>query len=112
MRTAAFLLALIATPAAAQDAIPLKWSLKEGDKFFAKNVTDMDMNMMVMGQSIDIKMNISAVQRFKIIAAKQDATTVEMTTLSMEMTTGGPVNIPGVGALGERMKGATLTAVL
>jgi hypothetical protein len=112
MRTAAFLLALIATPAAAQDAIPLKWSLKEGDKFFAKNVTDMDMSMMVMGQTIDVKMNITAVQRFKIIAAKQDATTVEMTTLSMDMTTGGPANIPGLGALGERMKGATLTAVL
>jgi hypothetical protein len=113
MRTAAFLLALITAPALAQDAVPLKWSLKEGDKFFAKSATDMDMSMMFMGQSIDIKMAVATVQRFKVIAAKQDSTTVEMTILSMETTAGGAANaIPGLGAAGEKMKGATLTAVL
>jgi hypothetical protein len=112
MRTAALLLALVAAPAAAQDAVPLKWSLKEGDKFFAKSLMDMDMNMMVMGQSIDMKMKSSAVQRFKVLAAKQDSTTIEMTMLNMDMTMAGAPGLPGVGAIGERMKGTTLTATL
>lgn len=110
MRTAVLLLALLAAPAAAQDAIPLKWSLKEGDKFFAKSETEMEMNVTAMGQSQDIKMTLSAVQRFKVIDAKQDSTTIEMTMLSMEMK--APIAVPGLAGLGEKVKGATLTAVL
>lgn len=112
MRTAALLLALIATPVAAQDAVSLKWPLKEGDKFYAKNVTDMDMNMVVMGQTIDIQLKSTTIQRFKVLASKQDSTTVEMTMLNMDITAGGAGAIPGLGAVGERMKGATLTAVM
>jgi hypothetical protein len=111
MRTVTLLIALIAAPAAAQDAIPLKWSLKEGDKFFASNETEMNMSITALGQTQDIKMTISAVQRFKVLSAKQDSTSVEMTMLSMEMKS--PIPIPGgVGAIGEKVKGATLTAIL
>lgn len=110
MRIATLLLALVAAPAAAQDAIPLKWSLKEGDKFFASNETDMTMTIMVMGQSQDVKMTLSAVQRFKVLSVKQDSTTVEMTMLGMDVKS--PIPVPGLGAIGEKVKGATLTAVL
>ena len=113
MRYGILLLALIAAPAAAQDTVPLKWSLKEGDKFFAKTVTKMDMTVTAMGQSNDINMKITNVSRYKVLAAKQDATTIEMTVLSMEMAAGGggPA-IPGLDAIGERMKGATLSGIL
>jgi hypothetical protein len=110
MRIATLLLALVAAPAAAQDTIPLKWSLKEGDKFFASNETDMTMTIMVMGQSQDVKMTLSAVQRFKVLSVKQDSTTVEMTMLGMDVKS--PIPVPGLGAIGEKVKGATLTAVL
>jgi hypothetical protein len=112
MRTAALLLALIAAPAAAQDAIPLKWSLKEGDKFFVRDDTEAVTSVTVMGMKQDSKITSIAVQRFKVIAAKQDSTTVEMTTLSLEITTEGVVNIPGLGTISERIKGSTVTAVL
>jgi hypothetical protein len=113
VRTATFLLIMVAAPAAAQDAIPLKWSLKEGDKFFAKNDTDMKMNMTVMGQDVEMKMSVNVVQRYKVIAAKQNSTTVEMTMLSMgmEMKALG-MNLPGLENIGERVKGATITAIL
>jgi hypothetical protein len=112
MRTTILLLALVAAPAAAQDAVPLKWSLKEGDKFYSTNVTKMDMNMMIMGQAIDMQVKATYVQRFKVTAVKQGSTTVEMTMLNMEMKATGPAGIPDLGSIGERMKGATLTAVL
>jgi hypothetical protein len=113
MRSAALLLVLCVASARADDTVPLKWSLKEGDKFFVKGVTDMDMGMTFAGQTVDIQMKITAVQRFKVLSTKSDSTTVEMTMLSMDMTAGGAgSNIPGLGAVGERMKGAVLTAVL
>jgi len=115
MRTAsALVLALaFAGPAAAQDAVSLKWTLKEGDTFFAKGVTNMDMSMGVMGQNIDLKMKITAVQRFKVTSVKSGATTIEMTMLDMQMDAAGiPGGVPGVGGLGERVKGATITATL
>lgn len=111
MRSALMVLILAAAPAAAQESVSLKWSLKEGDKFFAKNVTEMNMNMTVLGQSMDIKMKITNVQRFKVLAASPSSTTVEMTVQSMDMESAGPA-IPGLGAVSERIKGATLTAVL
>jgi hypothetical protein len=113
MRIVTFaLLAMTAAPAAAQETYALKWSLKEGDKFFANNLTEMEMNMMVMGMPIEIKMDISAVQRFKVTAVKKDSTTIEMTILSMDMKAGALQNIPGFGGLTERMRGSTITAIL
>jgi hypothetical protein len=105
------ILVLSAAPAAAQDEVSLKWKLKEGEKFFAKNVTDMNMNMSVLGQTIDIKMKITTVQRFKVLAQTPNSTTIEMTVLAMDMESMGPP-IPGLGAVAERMKNATLTGVL
>lgn len=113
MRFAVLILALVAAPAVAQESVSLKWSLKEGDKFFAKNVTKMEMNVTAMGISNDINMKITNVSRYKVLSAKQDSTTVEMTILSMDMAAGGggPA-IPGLDMVGDRLKGAVLTAVM
>src|SRR3974390_3310055 len=106
------LLAFTAAPAAAQETFPLKWSLKEGDKFFANNLTEIGTNINVMGNAIDGNMEINAVQRFKVTNVKKDTTTVEMTILSMDTKVAGIPNIPGIGGLNDRMGGSTITAVL
>jgi len=106
-------LALATPPAQAQEAVSLKWSLKEGDTFYAKSVANMDMQMMVMGQDINLTMKVISVQRFKVTAVKSGNTTIEMTILDMSMDAGGlPGGIPGLAGLGDRVKGAMLTATL
>jgi hypothetical protein len=115
MRTLCGLMALAlgAATASAQDPVALKWTLTEGTTFYAKNVTDMDMEMKVAGQAIDLKMKITAVQKMKVLSAKAGATKIEMTMLAMDMAAEGlPGGIPGLGMIGERIKGATITATL
>jgi len=111
--TATLILALSLAPAQ-PGPVTLKWNLKEGNSFYAKSVMDMDMGMAIMGQNIDLGMKINSVQRFRVTAVKPGATTVEMTFVQMDMSmTGAPGGgIPGLGAIGERIKGATITATL
>jgi hypothetical protein len=109
------LLVLCFATASAQESVTLKWKLEEGTAFYANNVTDMDMSMKILNMDVDMKMKITAVQRFKILSAKPGATTVEMTMQRMDMDVKAdalPGGIPGLGAIGERVKGATLTATL
>ena len=107
------LFVVLAPLATAQEAVSLKWTLKEGTQFYANSVTDMDMKMSFMGQDIDLKMKMTAVQRFKVTAAQPKATTIEMSMLTMKMDAEGiPGGIPGLGDIGERVKGATITATL
>jgi hypothetical protein len=115
----AFALALAAgfavTTAGAQEPVTLKWSLKEGETFYAKGVTDMDMSMAILGMNVDFTMKTTAVQRFKVLSAKAGATTVEMTMMDMTMAAEGLPGgggLPGLGGLGEKIKGAKITAVL
>jgi hypothetical protein len=115
MRSAlALALTILVTQAVpAQETVSLKWTFKEGTTFYANSITDMDMKMSFMGQDIDLKMKMTAVQRFKVTAATPKATTIEMTMLTMKMEAEGiPGGIPGLGDLGDRVKGATITATL
>ena len=109
------LFVLCGATAAAQEEVTLKWTLKEGTTFYAKNVTDMDMTMQVLNMDVDMKMKITVVQRFKVLSVKPGATKVEMVIqkMDMEMTSDKlPGGIPGLGAIGERVKGSTVTATL
>ena len=72
-----------------QEPVTVKWSLKEGQTFYAKAVTDMDMSMGILGMNVDLKMKTTAVQRFKVAAVKDGSTTVEMTFLDMTMSAEG-----------------------
>jgi len=116
MRTACVVVAALffsTAPVGAQESVTLKWTLNEGTTFYTKSVTEMDMQMSVLNQQIDLKMKISAVQKLKVLSAKPGATKIEMTMSSMEMTAEGlPGGIPGLDAIGDRIKGATLTATL
>ncbi len=110
---ALLVVAALAAPAAAQDPVALKWSLKEGDLFYTNNRADMDMSMSVLGQDVTIKMKMTAVQRYKILSAKPGATKVELTMLTMKMEAEGlPPGAGGLGDIGDRVKGATVTATL
>src|SRR5437870_10582444 len=82
----------LAAHARAEDPVALKWSLKEGDTFYAKSVTDMDMTMTVLNKDIDVTMKMTGVQRFKVASVKTGATKVEMTILSMKVEAEG---LPG-----------------
>ncbi len=110
-----FLIVCAAT-AGAQESVAMKWTLKEGSTFFAKGVTDMDMSMQMLNMDIDLKMKMTTVQRFKVLSVKPGATKIELSIqkMDMEMTSdklpGG--GIPGLGGVGERAKGSTLTATL
>ena len=109
------LLVLCAATVGAQEAVSLKWTLKEGTNFFAKSVTDMDMTMQLLNMDVDMKMKVTAVQRFKVLSVKPGASKVELSIqkMDMEMTSDKlPGGIPGLGAIGERVKGTTLTATL
>lgn len=103
----------LAAPATAQDTVALKWSLKEGDLFYTNTVADMDMTMTVLGADVNVKMKMTGVQRYKILSAKPGATKVELTMLALKMTAEGlPAGAGGVGDIGDRVKGATVTATL
>jgi hypothetical protein len=102
----------LAAPAPAQD-VSLKWTLKEGDLFYTNTVADMDMTMTVLGTDVNVKMKMTGVQRYKILSAKPGATKVELTMLALKMTAEGlPAGAGGVGDIGDRVKGATVTATL
>jgi len=106
---------LVVTAASAQEPVTLKWSLKEGETFYAKSVADMDMSMGILGMNIDMKMKQNAVQRFKVVSVKPNATTIEMTMLDMSMDVQGlpgAGGLPGLGGIGEKIKGAKISAVL
>jgi len=117
MRTATALalgLALTAgliTPASAakpDEAVTLKWVLKEGDTFYAKSKADSDMTLDVLGMSQDIKQNSSSVQRFKVKSVPAGGgAVVEMTLLEQKMDLEG---LPGFGDFADKMKGAVLVA--
>ena len=108
-------LVLCARRPARKSRSPLKWTLKEGTTFFANGVTDVDMSMQMLNMDIDMKMKITAVQRFKVLSAKPGATKVELSIqkMDMEMTSDKlPGGIPGLGGIGERVKGSSLIATL
>jgi Family of unknown function (DUF6263) len=115
MRTAfALALAVALVPVArADEPVALKWNLKEGETLFAKSVSDMDMIMNLLGNDVEVKIKMTGVQRFKVLSAKQGETKIEMTLLAMEMKMDAAgMELPGAGDLTDKVKGATVTAVL
>src|SRR3954469_15390997 len=108
------LAALLASAGTAADDVTLKWNLKEGTTFYAKTVADMDMQMSVAGQDVAVPMKMTQVQRFKVLSSSGGTTKVEMTIQDMAMELGGQFAgaAGALGGIGEKVKGATLTATL
>lgn len=102
-------LALALPAASAADEVALKWSLKAGDVFYARNVTVIDMTMGFLGQKIDQKQEITAITRYRVKSADDSGLVMELTYLDMNIknSTGADTS-----AVTDAIKGATLTATL
>jgi len=94
--------------AAHADTHTLKWKLNEGDVFYNKTTVSMKQTIEVMGQSIDQKMSIMTVLRFKVKSVKRGSTVVEMTYLKNEIDAQG---LPGVNPV-NNLKDVSFTATL
>jgi len=111
MLTTTLALALTLTPAQAGGPVTLKWSLKEGDTFYAKSAVTQNQAMGFMGQNIEFTIEITMVTRFRVKSVGSAGTVIELTYTDMKMDAKG-LPIPGLGDLGSRLKGATVTATL
>lgn len=108
MRTASVLAALVlfAAPAAAADPVSLKWSLKEGDSFYATTTQEIDQAIKVMGQTVNQKMTTTTVAKFEITSVKNGGLEVKMTYTQVKMEGA----LGNGGEVADRFKGAALTA--
>jgi hypothetical protein len=104
-------LVLVLSLAPAQTGpVTLKWSLKEGDQFYAKSVQDMDMSIGVMGMNQDMKQKMTTVVRYRVKSAAAGATVVELTYV--DLTSDGAGGLPGVDEILKKIKGSSVTATL
>ena len=96
-----------ASIATAQEPVTLKWTIKEGDTFYAKSTAVSDMTLDVLGMTQDLKHKATTVARYKVKSVKPGAIVVEMTYIDAKMELEG---LPGIGEIGDKLKGSTLTA--
>ena len=104
---AATTLALLLT-AAQGETHTLQWKLKEGDVFYNKLAIAMEQTIEVMGMSIDQKIDMKTILKFKVKSAKAGATVVEMTYLENKIDAQG---LPGAN-IGDKLKNISFTATL
>lgn len=90
------------------DTYPLQWKLKEGDVFYNKTAINMDQTIEVGGMSMDQKIDMKTVLKFKVKSVKPGATVVEMTYLENKVDAQG---LPGAN-IGGKLKDVTFTATL
>lgn len=95
------------TAATTQDGVSLKWVLKQGDTFYAKSTAVSDMNLDVLGMNQDFKHKASTVAKYTVKSVKAGTTVVELTYIDTKMEMEG---LPGIGEIGDKLKGSTLTA--
>jgi len=110
MFTATLALALTLAPAQS-GPVTLKWSLKEGDTFYAKSVVTQNQAIGLMGQNIEFTVEITMVTRYRVKSVGSAATVIELTYTDAKMDAKG-LPIPGLGDFGTKLKGSTVTATL
>jgi hypothetical protein len=94
--------------AAQGDTHTIQWKLKEGEVFYNKMNVAMDQTIEVMGQTIDQKIEMKTVLKFKVKSVKPGATVVEMTYMENKIDAQG---LPGAN-IGDKLKNVTFTATL
>lgn len=92
--------------AAPDDTHTLQWKLKEGDVFYNKTSVRMDQTIEVMEQTMDQKIEIKTVLKFKVKSVKDSGTVVEMTYVENKFDA---PNLPGTNLL-DNLKNVTFTA--
>ncbi|MCS6864991.1 MAG: DUF6263 family protein [Gemmataceae bacterium] len=86
----------------------LEWKFKEGDVFYSQSTMVLDQTIEVGGQSLEQKMEMEMVMRFRVKSVKPGAKVVEMTYLQYSMNA---ANLPAQD-LADKFKGLTFTATL
>ncbi len=94
--------------AAPGDTYTLQWKLKEGDVFYNKTSVTMDQTIEVMGQTMDQKIEMKTVLKFKVKSVKSGGAVVEMTYVENKFDAPG---LPGTNLL-DKLKNVTFTATL
>ncbi len=94
---------LIAAP---DNTYSLQWKLKEGEVFYNKTTVEMDQTIEAMGQSIDQKIKMNTVLKFKVKSVSKGSTVVEMTYLENKIE-----GLPGLN-IGDKLKNVIFTATL
>ena len=94
--------------AAPGDTYTLQWKLKDGDVFYNKTSVTMDQTIEVMGQSMDQKIEMKTVLKFKVKSVKDGGAVVEMTYVENKLDAPG---LPGANLL-DKLKNVTFTATL
>lgn len=93
--------------AAPGDTHTIQWKLKEGDVFYNKTGVVMDQTIEVMGQTMDQKIEMKMVLKFKVKSAKENGgAVVEMTYVDYKFDA---PNLPGTNVL-DNLKNVTFTA--
>ena len=97
-------LLLVAAPG---DTHTIHWKLKEGDVFYNKTAVTMDQTIEVLGQTMDQKIEMKTVVKFKVKSVKSGGgAVVEMTYVESKIDATG---LPGSNAL-DNLKNVTFTA--
>jgi hypothetical protein len=106
------MLALIIDPAVARadDPVTLAWSLKEGDTFYLKQTISREQTAEAGGRKQDTKSEVTTVIRFKVKAARDGETVMEMTYLDIRASAQGgrPQSIDP----NSRFAGSSMTVTL
>jgi hypothetical protein len=86
----------------------LEWKFQEGDVFYSRSTVTIEQTIEVAGQSIEQKMEMEMVMRFRVKSVKPGAKVVEMTYLQYSLNAS---NLPGED-LADKFKGLSFTATL
>lgn len=106
MRVASALLLFLVVPASADEPVSLKWSMKEGDTFFATTKVSQDHTLEVGGRKVETVVRLDLVIRYLVKSVKKGETAVEVTFLAVGVRAEG---ISGTEKIGEKMHGCSVT---
>jgi hypothetical protein len=108
----AVVLAFVAVPALAADAVKLEMKFKEGDKFYIETVSNTKQDLEFMGAKIKSEIDSTQVSSFKVLKSDKDEVVIEQKIESIKTKTSG--GLPGTDSdkLTDAMKGATFKVTL
>src|SRR5262249_32397586 len=89
MHALALLAALTPSVVRADDPVALRWSLKEGDTFYLKQTITSEQTTEAGGRKRDMTSEVTTVIRFKVTAARDSGTVMEMTYLDVRASSPG-----------------------
>jgi len=106
----AVVLAFLAGPAVAADAVKLEMKFKEGDKFYVETVSNTKQVMEFMGTKNESESDSTQVTSFKVLKSDKDGVVIEQKIESIKNKNSG--GLPGADKIMDALKGATFKLTL